>query len=94
MAEAMVHIANRQKALVIDGQYLMKEFINKLAIFFKLTSMEQEMLEESFYEIKYVRNILAPRNLKGDGIRFEAIKNWVRHHIVGQGDIPPLPARA
>ena len=91
MSNPKLHIANVQKDIAIDGQYLLREFISKLAIFFKLDSIEKEMLTESFYEIKYIRNI-APRNMPGDNLRFIAIRNWVRHHIVGQRDAPPLPA--
>lgn len=92
MPEPQLHIANKIPEINIDGQYLMIDFIQKLTIFFKLNTTENEMLKESFYEVPYVRDILAPRNLKGDGIRFNALKNWVRHYIVGQGDEPPLPA--
>lgn len=95
MSNPKLHIANRQKEIAINGQYLLKEFISKLAILFKLNSIEKEMLDESFYEVNYVRDILSPRNNRGDGIRFIAFKNWVRHHIVGQGfDASPQPASA
>ena len=86
MGDPNLHIANRQKKIAIDGQYLLREYISKLAIFFNLDSIEKEMLVESFYEVEYIRD-MAPRNLPGDGFRFQAIKNWVRHYIVGNRDV-------
>ena len=86
MGNQNLHIAHRHKVIAIDGQYLLREFISMLAIFFNLDSIEKEMLTESFYEVKYMRE-MAPRNMPGDGFRFQAIKNWVRHCIVGDRDV-------
>ena len=89
MPTPKLHIANVHKDIAIDGQYLLKEFISKLAILFKLNSTRQRELTKSFQEGYYLKKI-SPRNLSGDGIRFIAIRNWVRHNALR--DIPPLPA--